>query len=283
MTEKAETTNPIKTMKDNDPVPDVTTARHVITDRPVYKRGKVAYLRAVPIWRCTLLVLALALVVSMQCAVAESPAALDLESEMASRGAPKRSAPEDLPQPSVSVLRVPVFPTAPDMPAVTIDDVANGYIVLDDGAVLTVRDWVLGALNKDMKGHQMTDYDNRLFLGQVARAAAGLDQTLVDRTPGAAGPPRRYTEAVPTAGQAFGQAVVGALCMILCGPPDNTSLARGISGGGFNPANTVKPAGQLLTWLGEDWFAQDMQAVTLDFKDAGILKTMVKDAERTGD
>ncbi|TNE65543.1 MAG: hypothetical protein EP335_05260 [Alphaproteobacteria bacterium] len=62
-------------------------------------------------------------------------------------------------------------------------DLRDSYILMEDGSVMSVADWILGALNRDAVGAGMTDYQNRLFLGQVARSMAGLNERLVDRTP----------------------------------------------------------------------------------------------------
>ena len=78
-------------------------------------------------------------------------------------------------------LVVPVFPRGSKLPegAAALKD---SYIVMDDGSVVSMADWVLGALNKNI-GADMGDYNTRLFLGQVARAMAGLDEGMVDRRP----------------------------------------------------------------------------------------------------
>jgi len=78
-------------------------------------------------------------------------------------------------------LVVPVHPRGSEAnpPA----DITDTYIVLEDGAVVSMADWVLAPLRRSATGAGMSDYDNRFFLGQVARALAGQDQKLVTREP----------------------------------------------------------------------------------------------------
>lgn len=101
-----------------------------------------------------------------------------------------------------SPLVVPIFPRSDDdkkkpsldsnkkMPAGA--DLRDSYIVMEDGSVLSMADWVLGGLSKNSTGVGMSDYQNRLFLGQVARAMAGQSEDLIYRSVVDAGPPRRY-------------------------------------------------------------------------------------------
>lgn len=90
-------------------------------------------------------------------------------------------------------LNVPVYPRfkTEDRP-VDIEGLRDSYIVLEDGAVLSLADWVLGSLDKTDIGIGMSDYQNRLFLGQVARAAVGMKQDLVYRSFEDAGPLRPF-------------------------------------------------------------------------------------------
>ena len=57
-------------------------------------------------------------------------------------------------------------------------DLRDSYIVLEDGSVISVADWILGSLHKNDVGAGMSDYQNRLFLGQVARSMAGPHQAV---------------------------------------------------------------------------------------------------------
>ncbi len=95
-------------------------------------------------------------------------------------------------------LNVPVYPRfdAKTQP-VDIEGLRDSYIVLEDGAVLSLADWVLGSLDKSDIGVGMSDYQNRLFLGQVARAAVGMKQDLVYRSFEDAGPLRAYVPHTP--------------------------------------------------------------------------------------
>ncbi len=96
-------------------------------------------------------------------------------------------------------LNVPVFPRFnPKAQPVDIDSLRDSYIVLEDGAVLSLADWVLGSLGKSDTGIGMSDYQNRLFLGQVARAAVGMKQDLVYRSFEDAGPLRPYVPHTPS-------------------------------------------------------------------------------------
>lgn len=97
-------------------------------------------------------------------------------------------------------LIVPIFPKYVEKQSLEdIESLKDNYIVLEDGAIISVADWLLGSMNKASTGLGMSDYENRLFLGQVARAAAGLDEDLVYRSFENAGPPRPYVPHTPPA------------------------------------------------------------------------------------
>jgi len=68
-------------------------------------------------------------------------------------------------------LRVPVYPKrdSEDKPLPDGADLRDQYILLDDGSVISMADWVLGALNKSDIGRSLSDLERRLFLGEVAR------------------------------------------------------------------------------------------------------------------
>lgn len=96
-------------------------------------------------------------------------------------------------------LVVPIYPRLkPDQVPKTIEDLKDSYIVLDDGSVVSMADWVLGSLNKSEIGSGMSDYQSRLFLGQVARAVAGLNQDLIYRSFEDAGPARPFVAHTPS-------------------------------------------------------------------------------------
>lgn len=97
-------------------------------------------------------------------------------------------------------LNVPVYPNFRlDEQPFEIEALKDSYIVLDDGSVLSIADWLLGSLNKSELGIGMSDYQNRLFLGQVARAAVGLNQDMIYRSFTDAGPARPYIPHTPSA------------------------------------------------------------------------------------
>lgn len=97
-------------------------------------------------------------------------------------------------------LVVPIYPRfSPDDRPLDIEGLKDTYIVLEDGAVVSMADWVLGSLNKSETGIGMSDYQNRLFLGQVARAAVGMKQDLVYRSFKDSGPIRSFIPHTPPA------------------------------------------------------------------------------------
>jgi len=96
-------------------------------------------------------------------------------------------------------LNVPVYPRfKPENRPIDVEGLRDSYIVLEDGAVLSLADWVLGSLKKSETGIGMSDYQNRLFLGQVARAAAGMKQDLIYRSYQDAGPLRSFVPHRPS-------------------------------------------------------------------------------------
>ncbi len=97
-------------------------------------------------------------------------------------------------------LVVPIYPRFdPEDRPVSIENLKDTYITLDDGAVVSMADWLLGSLNKSKLGVGMSDYENRLFLGQVARAAVGMKQDLVYRSFQDSGPARSFIPHTPPA------------------------------------------------------------------------------------
>lgn len=176
-------------------------------------------------------------------------------------------------QTSNAPLVVPVYPRFENEKALkSIEDLRDAYVVLDDGAVISMADWVLGSLNKSETGMGMSDYQTRLFLGQVARAVAGLDQDLVYRSFEDAGPPRPY---VPHTPPELLQATQGILSMFI------PALAPG-----WKPvipelqlANDVgvNSAGTLLF---DRQFQEAMYQSSRDLIESGRLQIMIKDAEK---
>jgi hypothetical protein len=72
---------------------------------------------------------------------------------------------------SQKLLNVPVYPrgSQSSKPLSDIDDLHDQYILLNDGSVISMADWVLGALRKSDLNREMSDLDRRLFMGEVAR------------------------------------------------------------------------------------------------------------------
>ncbi len=68
-------------------------------------------------------------------------------------------------------LNVPVYPrgTQSSKPLSAIEDLHDQYILLNDGSVISMADWILGSLRKSDLNREMSDLDRRLFLGEVAR------------------------------------------------------------------------------------------------------------------
>ncbi|UTW54403.1 hypothetical protein [Kordiimonas sp. SCSIO 12610] len=68
-------------------------------------------------------------------------------------------------------LNVPVYPKGSERKQTlsNITDLQDQYILLNDGSVISMADWILGALNKTDLNREMTDLERRLFLGEVAR------------------------------------------------------------------------------------------------------------------
>lgn len=106
-------------------------------------------------------------------------------------------------------LNVPVYPGfKKENRPVDVESLRDSYIVLEDGAVLSLADWVLGSLDKADVGIGMSDYQNRLFLGQVARAAIGMKQDLVYRSFEDAGPLRLFVPKRPAAPLQLAQGIL---------------------------------------------------------------------------
>jgi len=175
-------------------------------------------------------------------------------------------------------LVVPVFPRgslAPDAPVST--DMRDSYILLEDGSVLSVADWILGSLNKDRAGVGMTDYENRLFLGQVARAMVGMDEKLVNHSYIYTRPTVTY-KAPPPPGGAMQvlQGVVGLIGgAIFSGTPEGWHPAK--SGGAFSP---LQRSGGDAAILFEGQFSGAMLLSVEDIRDAGIYQIMLDDARK---
>lgn len=169
-------------------------------------------------------------------------------------------------------LVVPIFPRLKNEDAIkSVEDLKDAYVVLEDGAVISVADWILGSLDKSKVGAGMSDYENRLFLGQVARAVAGLDQDLVYRSFEDAGPPAPFVPHNPPVPLQVAQ---GLLSMVIPGlgpgwkptipDPKLTSITDRRSGG----------TGQF-----HEQFHEALQQSNGEFLNNGTMRTMLKDAE----
>lgn len=110
-------------------------------------------------------------------------------------------------------LDVPVYPRLKPIEGLKdIESLKDSFVILEDGAVVSLADWVLGSLTKSNVHAGMSDYQNRLFLGQVARAVAGLDENMVHHSFENAGPPRPFVPHTPPAAI---QAAQGFLAMFI--------------------------------------------------------------------
>ncbi|WP_417451971.1 hypothetical protein [Kordiimonas sp.] len=109
-------------------------------------------------------------------------------------------------------------------------DFRDSYIVLEDGSVISVADWILGSLTKNQTGAGMSDYQNRLFLGQVARSMVGMDEELVNKSLLHSGAPVPFIEGNPLPVPL--EILKGLKNMLFPQMPKNWSPAT--SGGGFS-------------------------------------------------
>lgn len=178
-----------------------------------------------------------------------------------------------------SQVRIPVFPSAPKEKAEGVEEMLESYIMLEDGSVLTFGDWIVGALNKDKAGHLMSDYDRRLFLGEMARAGVGVYGPLVDRTPGAYAAARRaFTIAPETTGQLVKRYARPLLCAFGCTP--DTSLPLGMVSRTFMATTASGGEGPTALFRSQfdDWFAESLAISAADYRDLGVLRQQMKDA-----
>ncbi|GHF23789.1 hypothetical protein GCM10017044_17950 [Kordiimonas sediminis] len=82
-------------------------------------------------------------------------------------------------------IEVPVFrrdqyqnTPLPPVDASRLNPLSDSYIMLEDGAVLSLKEWVKWGANKGDINRPMSDAEQRLFLGKGARAALGHSQDL---------------------------------------------------------------------------------------------------------
>lgn len=183
------------------------------------------------------------------------------------------TAPETEASESNAPLIVPIYPRFDKEKALkSIEDLRDAYIVMDDGAVVSMADWVLGSLKKSDVGAGMSDYQTRLFLGQVARAVAGLEQDLVYRSFEDAGPPRSYVPHTPSETL---QATQGILSMFI------PALAPGWKPVVPEPTLANDVAGDNGgTLLFDRQFKDAVYQSSRDLIESGRLQNMLKEAEK---
>ncbi len=174
-------------------------------------------------------------------------------------------------------LNVPVYPRfKPENRPVDIEGLRDSYIVLEDGAVLSLADWVLGSLKKTETGIGMSDYQNRLFLGQVARAAVGMKQDLIYRSYQDAGPLRSFVPHRPARPLQLAQGILSNFIPAL--RP------------GWSPEVSGKPDltdrvdhGRSASILFERQFADSLRQTTEQFSYQQRLETMLEDFRQKSD
>ena len=175
--------------------------------------------------------------------------------------------------PAKGPLIVPVFPRGSktgDAPVST--DLRDSYILLEDGSALSVADWILGSLNKDKAGAAMSDYENRLFLGQVARAMVGMDEDLVHHSFVNVRPTVKFAPPPPP-GAAM-QALQGVVNLvggaIFSGTPEGWHPAK--TGGAFSQ---LQHSGGDAAILFEEQFSGAMLHSVQDIRDTGTFQNML--------
>lgn len=149
----------------------------------------------------------------------------------------------------------------------------DSYIIMEDGSVMTMGDWVKGGLTKNQVGAGMSDYQNRLFLGQVARSMAGVDETMVNRSLVSVGPlvpfePARISEPL--------KMIEGILRMFMPGR-DGYSWNPATSGGGFDRRRATEGGAAVLF---ENQFSQAVNQTAAEFQETGTMLNMLKDYKK---
>ncbi|WP_262691188.1 hypothetical protein [Kordiimonas aestuarii] len=176
-------------------------------------------------------------------------------------------------------LVVPIYPKlksesedkAPKLPDGA--DFRDSYIVLEDGSVMSVADWILGSLTKNDTGADMSDYQNRLFLGQVARSMVGLNEDLVNRSFVHTGPPVPYTEGNPLPVPL--EILKGLKNMLFPKMPKNWSPAT--SGGGFSRNRWQEGHAAILF---ERQMSEAMERNAGELWESGTMQNMLKEYKK---
>lgn len=175
-------------------------------------------------------------------------------------------------------LVIPIFPRLRKDPSDDSDekklpegaDLRDSYIVMEDGSVLSMADWIKGALTKNDVGAGMSDYDTRLFLGQVARAIAGQNESQVTADVASVGPVRPFTPGGTPKSKAE-EALAGLVGFFLVQMPDGYSAAT--SGGGFNRRMATEGGAAVLF---EEQFLSALQQSAEEFQEAGAMQNMLE-------
>ncbi len=179
-------------------------------------------------------------------------------------------------------LVIPVFPrleekkdpsddSEPKLPAGA--DLRDSYIILKDGSVLSAADWIKGGLIKNQTGVGMSDYQNRLFLGQVARAMAGVDENQVNHSVVTVGPLRPYEPAMISEPM---QMVHGIFRMFVPGS-NGYEWNPATSGGGFDRRRAT--AGDAAVQF-EGQFSAAVSQTAADFQEIGTMMNMLSDYKK---
>jgi hypothetical protein len=180
-------------------------------------------------------------------------------------------------------LYVPVYPgmkrkeasVQPDAPL--MQSLGNSYILLEDGSALSMADWILAGLDRNQVGADMSDYESRLFLGQVARAMVGESEDLTHQSLVYTAPTVRYQTPPPPKGmEALWKNAVGLVAsVILPGTPEGWSPTN--TGGGFSPVMTTGDGAAILF---QGQFYEAIMHTAGDFKEQGTYQSMLKAAGR---
>lgn len=155
-------------------------------------------------------------------------------------------------------------------------DLRDSYIIMEDGSVLSVGDWIKGSLTKNDTGIGMSDYQNRMFLGQVARAMVGQDETMVNRSVVSVGPIRRYQAPAPISKPL--QALQGLLGMIM--PGDSYQWSPATDGGAFSRRVATEGGAAILF---EEQFSEAVQQTAADFQETGAMINMLNAYKKAED
>ncbi|NVJ98655.1 MAG: hypothetical protein HWE25_10915 [Alphaproteobacteria bacterium] len=188
----------------------------------------------------------------------------------------------DTVQREIEPLVVPVYPRLRKKPSDDSKDseppkgadLRDSYIIMGDGSVLTMADWIKGSLTKNQTGAGMSDYDTRLFLGQVARALAGRDENQVNRSVVSVGPMRDFKPGgVPRS--VVENSLAGLVGLFLVKMPDDYTPAT--AGGAFD--RRLATAGGAAV-LFEEQFQGAVAQTADEFRELGTMQNMLNAYKR---